>query len=340
MTPPDLHGIHAILYAFFDGEERLDREAMRRQVALCHAAGAHGIAALGLATEVAKLTEAERRTVMDWTAEDNGGRLPLGLTISGSSVAEQVAGTRHAEGVKADWVILQPPMAGSFAAAEYIRFFGRVADATTLPVAIQNAPAYLGRGLSAEDIASLCRQHPNVCLLKGEGSAVEIERLIAATEGRVPVFNGRGGLELVESLEAGCAGLVLAPDTIDHTVSVYNRFRAGDIAGARAAYREVSAAIIFIMQSIEHFICYGKRIFAARAGLAVHDRAPALRPTPFGLARAAEHAAALGAIEHRRHIEEIEAGLDSGSDEKRPIGLRSVLVASGGADEAADKQSK
>lgn len=39
--------------------------------------GVQGIAALGLATEVAKLTEHERRTVMDWLAEDNAGRLPI-----------------------------------------------------------------------------------------------------------------------------------------------------------------------------------------------------------------------------------------------------------------------
>jgi 4-hydroxy-tetrahydrodipicolinate synthase len=32
------------------------------------------------------------------------------------------------------------------------------------------------------------------------------------------------------------------------------------------------------MRSLEHLICYGKRIFAARAGIEVFDRAPALRP--------------------------------------------------------------
>ena len=37
------------------------------------------------------------------------------------------------------------------------------------------------------------------------------------------------------------------------------------------------------MQSLEHLICYGKRIFGARAGITIHDRAPALRPTEFGL---------------------------------------------------------
>ena len=297
MTPPALHGIHAILYAFFDAGERLDRAAMRRQVEVSVASGAHGIAALGLATEVAKLSERERFTVMDWAAEDNAGRKPLGLTIFGSSVAQQVEGARHAEAVKADWIILQPPMAGGHSALEHIRFFGRVADATSLPVAIQNAPAYLGRGLSADEIATLCRQHPNVCLLKGEGPSTDIAQVVEATGGKVPVFNGRGGLELIESLEAGCAGLVLAPEAIDHTVRVYDLFRAGDIAAARAAYAEVLPTIVFVMQSIEHFICYGKRIFALRCGdLAVHDRAPALRPTEFGLARAREHAEALGRL--------------------------------------------
>jgi 4-hydroxy-tetrahydrodipicolinate synthase len=296
MKPPSLHGIHAILYALFDAHEELDRAAMRRQVEICIAAGAHGLAALGLATEVAKLSERERLTVMDWIGEDNGGRRPLGLTIFGGSVAEQVAGVRPAKSGGADWVILQPPIVGTFAATEYIGFFGRVADSTDLPVAIQNAPAYMGRGLSAEEIATLCRQHPNVCLLKGEGSATDIARLVEVTEGRLPVFNGRGGLELIESLEAGCAGLVLAPDCIDHTVRIYERFAAGDRDGARDAYQRVLPAMTFIMQSIETLICYGKRIFALRAGLQVEDRAPALRPTPFGLARAAEHASALGPL--------------------------------------------
>jgi 2-keto-3-deoxy-L-arabinonate dehydratase len=40
------------------------------------------------------------------------------------------------------------------------------------------------------------------------------------------------------------------------------------------------------MQSLEHLICYGKRIFGRRAGIPIHDRAPALRPTAFGLSLA------------------------------------------------------
>lgn len=296
IQPGDLRGIHAILYALFDADEKLDRQAMRRQVEICIAAGVHGMAALGLATEVSKLTEAERRQVMDWTAEDTAGRTPLAFTIFGGSVAEQIAQVRHAESVRANWVILQPPMVGSFGPAEYIRFFGRVAGATSLPVAIQNAPAYMGRGLSAQEISELVTQHPNICLLKGEGAATDIRAVIEVTEGRVPVFNGRGGLELTDNLRAGCAGLILAPDLIDHAVQIYEHFIAGDEVTAEAEYARILPAIVFVMQSIESLICYGKRLFAARAGLIVHDRAPAGRPTAFGLTLLEQHARRLGPL--------------------------------------------
>ncbi|MDR6874986.1 4-hydroxy-tetrahydrodipicolinate synthase [Bosea sp. BE125] len=255
---PPFPGIHSIVFALFDAQERLDRDAMRRQTQISLDLDVQGMAALGLATEVSKLTVAERRTIMEWMAEDVAGRKPLAFTIFGSSVAEQIDLVRVAERNGADWVILQPPMVGSFGAAEYIRFFGRVAEATSLPVAIQNAPAYMGRGLSAEDIRELVRQHPNICLIKGEGSVVEIERLIAVTEGRLPILNGRGGLELIDNFRAGCVGMILAPDTIDYALRAYNRYIAKDEAGAEAVYREVLPAIIFIMQSIAARRC-GRR---------------------------------------------------------------------------------
>jgi 4-hydroxy-tetrahydrodipicolinate synthase len=293
---PPFTGIHAIAFALFDGEERLDRDAMRRQVEICLGLGVHGMAALGLATEVSKLRVAERRTVMEWVAEDTGGRVPLAFTIFGSSVAEQIEQVRAAQAVGADWVILQPPMVGSFGAAEYIRFFGRVADATGLPVAIQNAPAYMGRGLSADDIRELVAQHPNICLIKGEGSVVEISQLIETTGGRLPIMNGRGGLELIDNFRAGCAGMILAPDTIDYALRAHAFFAAGDEAASEAVYREMVETTVFIMQSLESLICYGKRIFGLRSGIEIHDRGPAMRPTAFGLELARRHAARLGSL--------------------------------------------
>lgn len=291
-------GIHAIVYALFDADERLDRAAMRAQADLCVRAGVSGVAALGLATEMGKLTPEERRVIVDWIAEDVGGRVPLGITIPGGSVAEQIALVRHAEAAGADWVILQPPMVGTYGASEYVSFFGRVADAARVPVAIQNAPAYIGRGIDPDAILSVIRQHPNIRLMKAEGSAVETAALVAALGPGIPVLNGRGGLELIENLDAGCAGMILAPELVDHAVRIAHAHAEGDRAAAEAGYAAILPAIAFVMQSLESMICYGKRLFAARAGFGpVHDRAPAQRPTAFGLARIDALAKTLGVFD-------------------------------------------
>jgi dihydrodipicolinate synthase/N-acetylneuraminate lyase len=289
-------GVHAILYAFFDADERLDRAAMRRQVDLCLQTGVAGVAALGLATEVAKLTFEERCTVMDWVAEDVAGRVPLGFTIYGQSVAEQIAGVRHAEQVGADWIILQPPAVGTFAASEYLDFFGRVMRSTTLPTAIQNAPQYLGRGLSDDDIQSLRAAHANFTLIKSEATAADCATLIRMAGPGFKVFNGRGGQEMVACLDAGCTGFLLAPDLVDYGVRVMALYDAGDRSGASDLHNETLPAIGFVMRSIEHLICYGKRLFALRAGLDTFDRGPALRPDAEGLASLTRLAQELGAF--------------------------------------------
>jgi 4-hydroxy-tetrahydrodipicolinate synthase len=108
-------------------------------------------------------------------------------------------------------VILQPPPVSGLPEGEYLRFFGAVADAAPLPVAIQNAVQFLGIGLSNAGLATLHRNHPNVSLLKGEAPAHVIARMIDDTGGAFRVFNGRGGLELPDCLRAGCVGMIPAP---------------------------------------------------------------------------------------------------------------------------------
>ena len=72
------------------------------------------------------------------------------------------------------------------------------------------------------------RQHPNVVLLKGEGSALEVARTIERLGGELAVFNGRGGLELPDCLRAGCAGLIPAPECFDVQVGILEAMRRGE----------------------------------------------------------------------------------------------------------------
>lgn len=297
MDTSRLHGIHPILYAFFDAEGRPLRAPIVAQVEAAVRHGAHGVAVLGLATETNKLDTSERRQIMEWTAEALRGRLPLAVTVAEPSVHGQAAFVRAAQGLGADWVILQPPPVTGMGESELLRFFAAVAATTDLPVAIQNAPQFLGAGLSNAALATLNRQHPNVCMLKGEAPAHVIERLVADTEGVYRVFNGRGGMELPECLRAGCVGMIPAPECFDVQVAVYEAMRRetpeGD-AEAERRYREILPLIVFMMSSIDTFVCYGKRVVARRLGIEhVFDRAPCHRPTEFGLLTAERLATAL-----------------------------------------------
>ena len=73
-------------------------------------------------------------------------------------------------------------------------------------------------------ILELKKRHSNFQLLKGEGSAVVVEQLVQDLEGQMQVFNGRGGIELLDSLRAGCAGLIPAPELVDHQFCKFINF--------------------------------------------------------------------------------------------------------------------
>jgi 2-keto-3-deoxy-L-arabinonate dehydratase len=291
------HGIYPMLYAFFNAQGGLDKQATRRQVQAFVDNGAHGMAVLGLGTEVNKLSDTERRQLVDWVAEELAGRLPLAVTVNAPTVDAQVefAGFAHSRG--ASWVILQPPPDRGVPEEFFIRFFGAVADRVDLPVAIQNAPEYLGVGLTPAGIKTLARNHPNFRILKGEGPALAIRQVIEEAGDSVTVFNGRGGLELIDNLRAGCAGMIPASDTFDRQARIFDLLREGAETQAEALYRDVLPAIVFVMQSLDTLHTYGKRIAAMRLGLGeVFDRAPALVPNAFGMRCAKRYACALGPL--------------------------------------------
>lgn len=292
---PCVDGVHTVLYALFSGDGTLDAGAMRAQTQAVRDSGVKGITVLGLATEVQKLSPAEQRHLIEIVAPETGD-LPLSVTLTGGSVTAQREMARVALDHGARWLILQPPAVGTYPGATYLEFFLAVAEGFDLRVAVQNAPQYLGRGLSRDDILLLRDRNPNFDVIKAEAPSVDLARLAQAAGDRIDILNGRGGLELLDCLRAGACGFILAPDIADRAQQAMALWQAGRTQEAEAEYAAILPAITFCMQSIEHLICYGKRLFAARAELTIHDRAPAQIPTDFGLAAVDRYARVLGPI--------------------------------------------
>ena len=81
---------------------------MREQINLIHKIGSQGIACLGLATEVQKLSFDEKKNIIEMIAEQLNGKIPIAVTIQGKSIVEQINLIKVARANKASWIILQP----------------------------------------------------------------------------------------------------------------------------------------------------------------------------------------------------------------------------------------
>ncbi|MGI9374002.1 MAG: dihydrodipicolinate synthase family protein [Hyphomicrobiales bacterium] len=281
----NFHGIYPMTFAFYGADGRLDREAMKQQVRWCLEAGSHGVACLGLGTEVSALSEAERISIMEWATQDINGAAPLMVTIAGKDLAEAKKQIEAAEAVGAGWIVIQPPLGAKPEEEELFDFFSALIASTKLPAGIQNVPEFLGVGLTPESVTRLAQKHENFTVMKGEGPVCDIRKYIEGTNGTVSIFNGRGGLELPDNLRAGCPGMVPSVDMVDKEVVIYEAFKAGDLDRAYALYRDLLPLIVFIMQSLNHYLCYGKVLGARRIGLDIpfSSRISPIVPDEFGL---------------------------------------------------------
>src|SRR5262249_24997769 len=147
-----------------------------------------GIAVLGLGTEVQKLGRLERRSLVEWTIADVAGRLPVAVTVADGNVPDMIESARFAVDAGAAWLILQPPRPPA-SGAHLIKFFGAVADSVKVPIGIQNAPEFLGLGLSPADLLALHAAHPNVTVVKAESTALTVAGVVSELAGRLRVFN-------------------------------------------------------------------------------------------------------------------------------------------------------
>jgi 4-hydroxy-tetrahydrodipicolinate synthase len=111
------------------------------------------------------------------------------------------------------------------------------------------------------------------------------------------VFQGRGGMEFIDVMRAGCVGMIPSVESCHLQALLFDLLQSGraeDTDAALRLYTELAPLIMFLMQSVGQFLCYGKRLTAQRLGLAeVYDRQPAQAPTAFGLQCMARHAKVL-----------------------------------------------
>ena len=291
-----LKGIFPIIYCFFNKNNTLDKKIISEQINLIQQIGSNGIASLGLATEVNKLSFKEKKTLIELIAEHIGDSIPTAVTIQGNTFQEYIKLIDVAKKNNADWIILQPLIKKNTKDKDCYHFFNKLIPYTKdTIVGVQNAKEYLGVGLTPKDILKLYNKYENFRAIKGESSSVFMQNEIKTYPKNLRVFNGRGGQEIVDNFLIGCRGIVPALDSADKFIKIYKHFQKKDILKANEQYKKILPATVFIMQSINTMICYGKRICAYRMGIKkIYDRKPFLAPTEYGIIKSKQIANNLG----------------------------------------------
>ena len=296
MNPNRLKGIFPIIYCFFNKNNTLDKKLILEEIELIKKIGSNGIASLGLATEVNKLSFNEKKFIIELVAENCVGSIPIAVTIQGSSFHEYIKLIDVAKNNQADWIILQPLIKKNTTDKDCYNFFKKLIPyvGDTI-VGIQNAKEYLGVGLKSKDIIKLYKTYDNFRAIKGESSAALIQTEISKYPKDLRVFIGRGGQEIVDNFIVGCRGIVPALENADNFIKIYKYIQNKKFDNAHKEYMKILPSIVFIMQSINSLVCYGKRICAYRMGVkTIYDRSPGMIPTSFGLRKSKEIAKNLG----------------------------------------------
>lgn len=292
-----LKGIFPMTYCFFNKNNSLDIEAIKDQIELIKDIGSHGIACLGLANEVNKLSFSEKKKIIELISNICNSYIPIAVTVSGKDISEYKKIVDVASQNNARWIIFQPLTKVTTTDRDCYNFFNEVLPLASkdIVIGIQNAKEYLGVGLEANQILKLYKKYYNFRAIKAEASAVLIQKEIDLYPKDLSVFNGRGGQEIVENLLLGCQGIVPSLEGSDIFLKIYRSLENNKIKSARNYYKKILPTIVFSMQSINSLICYGKRICAFRMGMkTVYDRNPELIPSDFGIKLSKHYAKELG----------------------------------------------
>lgn len=262
-------GILPVLYSFFDeaGELRLDGFAHQVDHSLGN--GAVGVVLFGFVTQFYRLTLEEKLRIIETTATALGGRGSLGVTVMEPTIEGQLTLVRAAERAAADWIILQPPLGPPSDPRLWLDLLDRVAGATGLPVAVQNA-VVAGTTLRIEQLLALQDRRPNICLCKAETASEDVARFGREFGERFRVITGNWGVEYPFFRQNGAHGLIPAPNFVAEQVAIHRATEPGG-AGMDEALR-LQALILPLMQFIrerppvEGQLILGKYAYEKRTG--------------------------------------------------------------------------
>lgn len=241
MPADNMRGIVPILVTPFDEAGRIDEASLRNEVEFNVAAGVHGVG-VALGSEIFKLSDSERETVVKCVVKAVRGRVPVVINTGAPGTDVAVLHSKTAQDLGADALMVLPPTFLPVPPDGVVEYYRQISKAVRIPIVLQDAAqGPIPPGLALR-IAKECE---NVKYVKVETIPVtgKVKEMVAAVGSSLIVFGGAGGTYLIEELRRGSQGTMPYGSQPSVFVEVWNRFQKGDEAGARATFDSKIMAI-------------------------------------------------------------------------------------------------
>jgi len=267
-------GVLPIAHTPFLDDDSIDEESLARQIDWAFEQGARGYCT-GMVSELLRLTADERVHLTQLLGSLKQGRGVFIAGIGAESTKQALLFGEAAQAAGADAVMAIPPTTSALGEAELAAYFTALAEGITLPLIIQDASSYVGQMIPLSLCVELLdRFGPDKILFKPEANPIgpNLSALRDATGGRARIFEGSGGIALVDSFRRGITGTMPGMEFLPGIVALWRALRQGDEEAAYRIYFPICALVSLQLQAgLDGFLAVEKYVLHRR-GLFRTDR--------------------------------------------------------------------
>ena len=256
----ELAGVFPVFQTPFDDGDSVDADVLEAEIEWMYGHGVDGIV-MAMVSEVIRLSDPERRELAELACRLGGPHGPVVVSVGAESTRVAVGLARHAEEAGADAVMAIPPMSVALADDELFGYYRALLDAIAIPVIVQDASGYVGRPMSIRMQADLLDAYTERVLFKPEAIPIgpRLTGLREATGGAARVFEGSGGISLVDSYRRGIAGTMPGAEVCWAIVALWKALTEGDQERIDAINGPLSS-LISLQTSLDAFIAVEKHL--------------------------------------------------------------------------------
>jgi 4-hydroxy-tetrahydrodipicolinate synthase len=190
-----------------------------------------------------------------------------GVVVASAGAEEAslaVEHARHAEQSGCHAIMAIPPTTTVLSDEEILAYYAALAGSVTIPLIVQDASAYVGRAIDLQVYVQLLDQFgPERIFFKPEAMPLgtNLSRLRDVTERKARVFEGSGGISLIDSFRRGIAGTMPGMEFLPTIVAIWKALHADDDETAYRLYWPLCALVAIQLQAgLDGFLAIEKYV--------------------------------------------------------------------------------